>query len=161
MASSAHVWFPKPDGGLGWNGWRFISKTSHLQKTLLRAVVQAEHERLADSNVCTLGFRPHMSCHMIHFAVTQCLRLSRYWQNAGLCIASMDVYKAFDVMQQSATAQLLLARGWTLHGVTILLAHMGAMVARPELDGAKPVPEFAYNLGGRQRARKRQSSLQT
>ena len=98
---------------------------------------------------------------MIHSVVTQCSRLSRYWQNAGLCIASMDVYKAFDVMQQSATAQLLLARGWTLHGVTILLAHMEAMTARPELEGQNQFRNSHTTLVVDKAARKRQSSLQT
>ena len=37
-----------------------------------------------------------------------------------------------------------------MQAVALVLAHMEGMVATPELDGAKPVKTFAYNLGGRQ-----------
>ena len=87
---------------------------------------------------------------MIQFAITQCLRLSTHWQEVGVCVASLDVEKAFDRMQQSAITQLLLARGWSMHGVGVVLAHMQGMIASPELEGAKPVPDFSYALGGRQ-----------
>ena len=97
-----------------------------------------------------------MSCHMIHFAIAQCMRLSKFWQNAGTSVASLDVYKAFDVMQQSAIAQLLAARGWRFQAITLVLAHMAGMTATPELDGAKPVQAFNYDRGVGKEARKQQ-----
>ena len=142
--------FPKPMGGDGWGGWRFISKTSHVQKALLRTLCAHEHDGLRESSVCSLGFRPGMSCHMMVWPVLESLRLSSTWQCVGTHIAILDIEKAFDYMNHSAIPQLLLKRGWTSRGVGTLMTHMCGMTAQPEIDGLPAMGSVDYHFGGRQ-----------
>ena len=65
-------------------------------------------------------------------------------------MAILDVEKAFDFMHHGAIMQLLIKRGWTVAGVSVLMHHMQGMTAKMELEGIPPMPSVPYHMGGRQ-----------